>query len=322
MMAMAVDLTTQSPSPFGIGSPGLFVLPPNGLNHGCVRYSYGKDVLVALSYEGSGNQIIRSTNRGKNWSVIPEPSTRYWTGLANDGKSRWVAVAQDGAAVGMAMYSADDGVNWTLATMPSANAWQDVCYISGSGGSARFVAVANNGIAATQFAVSIDGGQNWSVSPGGAPSTQTWAAVNNHGNVVVAVSASNVTARSSDGGDNWSAVAASATRSWNGVIYASDIGVWLAVANTASATNVMYSINDALSWVSGTCSTNVPAWRDVSYGNGRFFIVAGNEGSVGLSPDGRLVNHIPDAETTARLYFSCCWARDRFIAVGTYVRIC
>jgi hypothetical protein len=310
---------------FGQGAISLFYPAPNALSYYSVRYGKLTDTLIALAVNGGGNQIIRSKDRGISFASIAEPNTRQWTGLDTDGRGRWVGVAQSGLAAGMAMYSDDDGLTWHAATMPSNNAWQDVCWAGGYGASARFVAVANTGVAAGQVAISTDGGQTWAVSAGGAAVTRAWNAINYGNGVLIAVAydgGGDQTMWSNDGGDSWNGVAEAVTRQWDGIIYSPELARWVAVAYDSLADNIQYSDDDGQSWIAGTCNSINPDWSEVAWGNDRFVAAAGNQGRMGISPDGRIFNHIPDGTTTANSNKSICFAYDRFVAVGTVIRIC
>jgi hypothetical protein len=310
---------------FGNGAIGLLIPCPNALSFRSVRFGKNTGTLIALAVNGGGNQIIRSTNRAYNWSSIAEPNTRQWSGLDTDGRGRWVGVAQNGLAAGMAMYSDDDGLTWNPATMPSTNAWQDVCWAGGYGASARFVAIANTGLAPTQVAISTDGGATWAVSAGGAAAARAWNAINYGNGVLIALSydgAGDQTMWSNDGGASWNGVAESITRQWDGIGYSEDLQRWLAVAFQSVTDNVMYSDDDGQSWTTGYCQSTNADWCEVAWGNGRFCLSASNQGRVGISPNGELINHIPDGDPTARQYYSVCWAYDRFVMVGSVIRIC
>lgn len=320
-----VNTTIQKQIPyFGQGAIGLLFPAPNGLSYRSVRFSKYTNTLIALAVNGGGNQIIRSSDRGYNWASIAEPNTRQWTGLDTDGRGRWVGVGQNGVAAGMAIYSDDDGVTWNLATMPNTNAWQDVCWAGGIGASARFVAVANTGAAATQVAISEDGGQTWRLSTNGAAVARQWNAINYGNGVLIAVSydgGGDQTMWSNDGGDTFNGVAESITRQWDGIVYSEDLGRWLAVAFHSVSDNVMYSDDDGQSWTTGLCQSINADWSEVAWGNGRFCLSASNQGRVGISPNGELINHIPDGDPTSRQYYSICWAYDRFVLVGSVIRI-
>ena len=54
------------------------------------------------------------------------------------GNGKFVAVSSDGS--NRAMYSTDDGANWTSVAATEDNVWQSVTY-----GDGKFVAVAENG---------------------------------------------------------------------------------------------------------------------------------------------------------------------------------
>lgn len=310
---------------FGQGGISMFFPAPNALSYYSVRFGKYTGTLIALAVNGGGNQIIRSVDLAYNWSSIAEPNTRQWTGLDTDGKGRWVGVAQNGLAAGMAMYSDDDGQTWNAATMPNNNAWQDVCWAGGYGASARFVAIANTGAAATQVAITEDGGQTWRLSTNGAAAARAWNAINYGNGVLIAVAydgAGDQTMWSNDGGDTFNGVAEAVTYQWDGLIYAPELGRWVAVAYQSVADNIMYTDDDGQSWTAGTCNSTNPDWAEVAWGNNRFCAAAGNQGRMGISPDGRIFNHIADSDPTARSSKSICWAYDRFVAVHQVIRIC
>lgn len=306
---------------FGNGAIGLLFPAPNALSYRSVRYGKFTDTLIALAVNGGGNQIIRSTDRAYNWSVIAEPNTRQWTCLATDNRGHWVGIAQNGVAAGMAMYSNDDGLTWNLATMPSTNSWQDVTWDEAHG---WFVAVAATGLAPTQVAISQDFGVTWRVSTNGAAAARQWHGINYGNGVLIAVAydgAGDQTMWSNDGGDTWTGVAEAVTRQWEHVVYSPELARWAACSFDSLTDNNMYSDDDGQSWTAGTCQSTNPDWSEVAWGNGRFAYAAQNQGRVGISPDARLINHIADSDPTARQYFSVCWAYDRFVYTGSVIRI-
>lgn len=307
---------------FGQGAVSMFFPAPNALSYYSVRFGKYTGTLIALAVNGGGNQVIRSVDLAYNWSSIAEPGARQWTGLATDGLGNWVGVAQNGVAAGMAMYSADDGQSWSAATMPGVSAWQDVCYDEAND---RFVAIANTGLAANQVAISTDKGQTWRYSTNPAAAARAWNAINYGNGVLIAVAydgAGDQTMWSSDGGDTWNGVAEAVTRQWDGLIYAPELARWVAVAYDSLADNIQYSDNDGQAWTAGTCNSINPDWAEVAWGNSRFCAAAGNQGRMGISPDGRVFNHIADSDVTARSSRSICWAYDRFVAVHQIIRIC
>ena len=127
---------------------------------------------------------------------------------------------------------------------------------------------------------------------------------------------------SNDGGDTWNSVTESVTRQWDGLCYSEDLARWVAVAYHSVSDNIMYSDNDGQSWSIGYCHSTNADWAEVAWGNGRFCAAAGNQGRMGVSPNGELFLHIADADPTARNGRSICWAYDRFVAIANVVRIC
>lgn len=308
---------------FGHGAVSLLYPNPNALTYQAVRWGKYTNTLIALAVNGAGNQIIKSVDLAASWASKAEPGARQWTGVATDGSGHWVGVAQNGVAAGMAMYSDDDGDNWSAATMPGTSAWQDVCYDEEND---RFIAIANTGAAATQVAISTDKGHTWRYSTNPAAATRQWNAINYGNGVVIAVAydgAGDQTMWSTDGGDTWNGVAEAVTRTWDCIVYSPELARWVAGSYDSFADNIMYSDDDGQSWTSGSCYSINLDWAAIAWGNHRFVAAAGNQGRMGISPDGRAFNQYADSDPTARSSRSICYAYNRFVAVGmNVIRVC
>lgn len=121
----------------------------------------------------AADQTITTTN-GTTYTSVSSSGARNWTGVSWNGSntSTWVAVANDGAALGSVMTNTETGLNtanpWTsqtAATAASTNPWISVAAQQASGGT--MVAVASGGAQGSRVMISINDGSTWtSVDPG------------------------------------------------------------------------------------------------------------------------------------------------------------
>lgn len=121
----------------------------------------------------AADQTITTTD-GLAFTSVASSGVRNWTGVSWNGTatSTWVAVANDGAALGSVMTNNEAGLGaatpWTsrtAATAATINPWISVSAQQASGGT--MVAVASGGAQSTRVMRSVDDGVTWtSVDPG------------------------------------------------------------------------------------------------------------------------------------------------------------
>ena len=110
-----------------------------------VSVTYGDGVWVAVSQNGTGNQVMTSPD-GITWTSRNSTRDSEWAsvsyGVEADGTKRWVAVSQQTSH--SSMTSTNNGVTWTEQEIPSpsnAVTWQGLGY-----GDGTWVAVGASGV--------------------------------------------------------------------------------------------------------------------------------------------------------------------------------
>jgi hypothetical protein len=227
-----------------VGTGGIWTSINNGdswqLNSELIRgisvaYANGVWVVVGVSVNYDGNNILISTNNCESWI----PKSAFGTGAGNGqavayGGGVWVAVGQNADIPGDNIYISDDGgENWN----------QKSAFGEGSG-----QAVA------------------WGPSTTGNPSG-VWVAVGNNGDGT----STNDIYISDDGGENWTGKSAFGADG-GGVSVAYGNGVWVAGGeNDTDFQNVYSSIDNGDTWIP---SLDIPGGvQGVAYGNGQWVAV-------------------------------------------------
>jgi hypothetical protein len=138
--------------------------------------TYGNGVFVAVSSDGTSNQVIRSTDNGVTWASSTNPSTQSWYSVTY-GNGLFVAVATTGGVSNSVMTS-PDGITWTTRTSISASGWYSVTY-----GNGLFVAVGNPG---SNLAMTSLNGITWATTTTAA--SNQWKSVAYGNGIFTAVS--------------------------------------------------------------------------------------------------------------------------------------
>ena len=102
-----------------------------------VSVAYGNGVWVAVAQSGGSPRVMRSIDKGENWSAVEATEANNWSSVAY-GNGVWVAVSSSGT--NRVMRSINDGVNWGAVEAAEANQWLSVAY-----GNGVWVAVSYNG---------------------------------------------------------------------------------------------------------------------------------------------------------------------------------
>lgn len=162
------------------------------------------------------------------------------------------------------------GLAFEKASLPSLANWQSVCY-----GNGKYVAVAYE---SNKAAYSTDG-ITWTETT--LPSSAKWCSVCYGNGKFVAVAGNSDTAAYSTDGVTWTVARSIPDASWLSV--ASGDGKFVAVASNGA----IYS-TDGITWslvpMSPSCSSY--AWQSVTYGNGKFVMVAEGSDAAAYSTDG------------------------------------
>lgn len=227
---------------------------------------YGNGVYIAVSTNGVGNQILRSTDNAVTWSSIVEPVTLQYTGVCYAGNATFVACAQNGLG-NQFMRSTDNGVNWTSVAEPANLAWQCI----ESDGYGNVIALANNG-AGNQVAQSADYGANWNSRA--ESTTRLWTAACFGNGLLIAGNSTATTAYmySYDNGVTWNTGNNAAASQVKGIAYLPSLHRW--VMGSENYTNIRMTVSDnGLDWTDQNQITSGGAsafCHDVAASNDRF----------------------------------------------------
>ena len=220
---------------------------------------------VTAEQVGAAAKDLSNVQLGLAFEKASLPSLANWQSVCY-GNGKYVAVAYES---NKAAYSTD-GITWTETTLPSSAKWCSVCY-----GNGKFVAVAGNSDTA---AYSTDG-ITWTAAT--MPSPLFWYSVAYGNGKFVAVTIEGGTTAYSTDGVTWTVARSIPDASWLSV--ASGDGKFVAVASNGAIHST-----DGITWslvpMSPSCSSY--AWQSVTYGNGKFVMVAEGSDAAAYSTDG------------------------------------
>ncbi len=258
--------------------------------------TYGNNTFVAVSYTGSNNRVMTSTD-GVNWTTITNSNSWFnnnWLSVTY-GNNLFVAVSQTGSK--NRIMTSPDGTNWTNCNSSNYE-YRFIIYANNI-----FVAVANGGIPIT----STDG-INWTDTNQTGIVTSSWWSVTYGNNLFVAVSAANVVncIMTSTNGINWTnknAIAAT----WYGIAYGNNIFV------AVGANGVIMTSLDTNTWTSRSFG-NTNTWKFITFNNG-FFVAVGSSGTnrLMISSDG--INWTLKT-TQSYNWSSVVYGNNKFVAVA------
>jgi hypothetical protein len=222
----------------------------------------------------NANRIGISTDNASTWqNNSPNAQSPDWTGFAY-GNGKNVAVTKNSLGDPTKIYYSADGSNWTLASEFSSS----YNFVSVAFGNGRFVAVTGGG----QGATSTDG-VNWTTFNIGVDGTFT-AVVYGGGKFVAVAGFSEEFAYSTDG-TNWSAATVPfSSYYWYYATYGNGKFV---VANYNGEDYVLLS-TDGINWTVSDSITSLGGnyVNTISFGDGKFVIVAGYNANTWTSTDG------------------------------------
>jgi hypothetical protein len=277
---------------------------------------YGNGQFVAISNNGSGSQVMKSSSGitqprvlGKNDGVVWATSTsavdNAWSSVTY-GNGLFVAVANSGT--GNRVMTSPDGITWTSRTSAVDNGWVSITY-----GNGLFVAVSWTGT-----------GNRVMTSPDGITWTSRTSAVDNqwrsvtYGNglfVVVANTGTDDRVMTSPDGITWTSRTSASTvgNSWRSVTYGN--GLFVAVASNTFEYDTVMTSPDGITWTSRTSAAD-NGWQSITYGNGLFVAVAGSGtgNRVMTSPDG--INWTSRTSAADNQWMSVTYGNSLFVAVA------
>jgi hypothetical protein len=210
-----------------------------------------------------------------SWTAQTAPTNGDWWSVAYGG-GLFVAVAPGGS--GGRVMTSPDGVTWTGRTAAHTNNWLSVAY-----GSGRFVAVgySQNSCSCPGGIMTSTDGINWTglASP---DADTSWQGITYANGQFVAVGSnlggSGKRVMTSPDGLNWTAQTSAPNKNWLSVAYGN--GVYVAVAATASTTNLVMTSPDGAAWTGSASADDTYLWQDVTFGNGLFVAVGIKPGMV------------------------------------------
>lgn len=257
---------------------------------------------IAIAYRGRSYVFIQGLKLGQggrvpnfffevvvSGTVVPAA----WIERTPSEVSGWIDVAY-----GLGMFAAvaytgtnrimtsSDGVTWTDVTEAPTEEWLAVTF-----GQGRFIAVGENGlIARTEdgvnwFQADIVSAGSWLLT-GVAYGEWTTPGVLGISQVFVAIDYDGPTLlRSTDGGENWTAVTCP-VGAWYNIVYGNGLFVVVGSApEMGGSINCVMTSPDGLTWTVRAASAALN-WRGLAFGNGVFVATAINSSTVMTSPDG------------------------------------
>jgi hypothetical protein len=255
--------------------------------------AYGGGYFLAIAQNSTANRYALAA------TVAATPTTVWtaggamtaaaeWTAMAFGG-GRFVAISGNTSNSDTVNWTANNGVTWNAATMPSTDRWSSITY-----GNGRFVAVAGNSATTTTKAAYSTNGSTWTAAtlPGAAA---RWISVEWNGSIFVATAYnSNRTAISEDGITWAEGPTMASTANWISTTANTSTYQVVAVAVSSTTTNKLeYEANTNLL----TCfSTSILAVGD--------YLIIPND-SAGVEKFGGL-------PTDVRLYVKTIYDSTRF----------
>ncbi|MFA4905633.1 MAG: YCF48-related protein [Candidatus Margulisiibacteriota bacterium] len=216
---------------------------------------------------GNKQNIIRTTNYGKTWSVISESAlNNNYAGVYFVSSTGWAAGTANGGG-GYLSKSTDSGASWSQ--VPT-----DISLLNDI-----FFTDANTGYAPTTAAVNMfwkttDGGTSWSVKDTGLAAERTYTGVYFIGQTGWVVGNLGIIYKTTNGADLWAAQVSGTANQLNDVIFVSSTTGWVAgdsgtilkttdggtnwvtqVSGTANNLNAIYFVDASNGWVVGAGGT-------------------------------------------------------------------
>jgi hypothetical protein len=191
--------------------------------------------------------VYRSIDRGLTFGEpISLPIGFYLVSLSTDGNGNWIGLSSANASASQTcVFSSNDGLSWTQASMPSLPAggysYSRVRYV----GSNSWVAISNQS-SITTLVRSTNGGATWTALTHGL-TTVLGIAASGNGTVLLAgaVSSTNRIARSADFGATW-ALGATWTGGSARAIETDKAGTWFIGCGGNASGNFFRSLDDGL----------------------------------------------------------------------------
>jgi hypothetical protein len=263
----------------GSGPTGRAMTSPDGINW--TAHTISADAFADIIWvEGLGlfitvgnpqaNTAVSTSPDGVNWTVRSATSGNASSVAWSPALGYMIAPIRGDAAH---VYKSTNGTTWSAVASTGGNSltqriiWDDVHN--------NFIAITDSGVATTSAYTSPDG-VTWTARTIPSALTLFGITINPSGVcVAVALSGTNRTIRSDDGGVTWTAHAASNEQpEWEAVCWDDTDGVFIAVAAVGTTSSgIIMTSPDGITWTSKTAPANVN-FRGVVYGAGVAVAVA------------------------------------------------
>ncbi len=243
-------------------------LQENTLNG--VAADIGPNIVVAV---GDGGTVLRSTDAGIYWSLVPPPTTENLNAVAWNG-TEFVAVGDRASGSAWTIFTSTDGSSWTAQAGPSGTA-HNLNGIAWNAANSIFMAVGDQGCVTTS-----SDGVNWTVQTSGVTVNLNAVATAAGFAVAVGQSGTVIYTYGANLGANWTSTDAGAgTVNLNGVAASSD--QVLVVGNSGT---IRVATRGPLTWHTVTSTPN-RNWLGAAYSGGKWFIVDGG-GTIRITSGG------------------------------------
>ena len=235
----------------------------------CIAWSPSLNIFVVLPSSGSTNSLVSSN--GITWTAYTAPAPAWSDIVWAPGLNIFVAVATSGT--GNRAATSSDGITWTSRTTPADNEWRSVAWAPSLN---LFAAVASTG-SGNRVMTSPDG-VTWTIRTSAAdlawrsiawsPELGMWAAVATASSAIAATTslspisstpATTASVMTSTNGTTWT-LRVSPSNEWRSIVWAPELGIFAAIAQTGSSNRIMTS-NNGIDWVSRT----TPSAADISW---------------------------------------------------------
>lgn len=216
---------------------------PAGQHHR-VAWSSTLGLLAASNDSGT----ISTSPDGITWTTRSPAEANQWYGICwSSTLGMFCAVAYNGTHQ---VATSTNGTTWSLATAAAVQNWGAVVWADGPN---VFAAVATTG-AGTSVMTSADG-VTWT----GRTGYYSMVDVAWNGSLLVAVGGSPDRIATSPDGVTWTTRTSPSAVTWNTVIWASELSLWIAMSQTSTA---VMSSSDGITWTAATCSQTA-LWESV-----------------------------------------------------------
>lgn len=202
---------------------------------------------------GNNGTILRSTDGGATWTSVTSPAAAELTAIHRSGTTV-IAVGKRNGAVSTIAYSTDSGASWASGVV-AADPGQDLNDVTVLSGTVAIAVGKANGAVSTVLRTT-NSGANWTLqSITDDLGEDLEEVVGNGGTTVIAIGQNGSFVRSTDSGATWAnPIHTSPAALLNGI--ASSGTTVIAVGDQAGNSNVTYSTDQGLTWLTGAVAAD------------------------------------------------------------------